>query len=286
MKLSCCAGLASFVPPTGDAKQLDTSAIYRSKLEKAESVLKTLADAGVDFFEFGVGMLCPESPRALFEEFQALVIEYPLKAECFNSFIPADLKVVGSNIDKPRLQNYLAEATERAKALGGEIIVFGSGGARSRGDDVSPNRARAQIFEFLSLAADAAKPHGIVIAIEHLNRSETNAINTVKEAVAYATEVNRPEIKALIDFYHMMQENEHLDEIVKAGAHIVHVHVADTGRLYPGSGNYDYAGFADALAQAGYKGRVSVECNFRDFDTEVSKSLNFLRQVFESVSEK
>jgi sugar phosphate isomerase/epimerase len=280
MKLSCCAGLASFVPPTVDAKQLDVGSLYRSKLEKAPSALKILADAGCDFFEFGVGMLCPESPRSLFEEFKALVNEYPLRAECFNSFIPADLKLVGPNVDKARLDNYLAQATERAAELGGRIIVFGSGGARRVPEGFSRGRAHEQIFEFLSLAANYGRKHGIVIAIEHLNRSETNMINTIAEAVTYADEVDCLEVKALVDFYHMMVEGESFDEIVQAGERIVHVHVADTDRLYPGSGNYDYKKFTRALAQAGYRGRVSVECNFRDFEKEAPRSIQFLREVF------
>ena len=93
MKLSCCAGLASFVPQTVDAKQLDTGAAYRAKLEKAPATLKTLSDAGSDFFEFGVGMLCPESPRSLFEEFKDSGLRPTL---CGRSVLialfPADLK--------------------------------------------------------------------------------------------------------------------------------------------------------------------------------------------------
>ncbi len=280
MKLSCCAGLASFVPQTVDAKQLDTGSIYKAKLEKAPATLKTLSDAGCDFFEFGVGMLCPESPKSLFEGFKDLVSDYPLRAECFNSFIPADLKVTGPDVDKVRLGNYLAAATERASELNGEIIVFGSGGARHVPDGFSRKRAHDQILEFLETAANYAREHGLVIAIEPLNRSETNVINSIAEAVLFADELRRPEIQVLVDFYHQMLEGEGFDEIVHAGERIAHVHVADTDRLYPGSGKYDYQLFARSLADAGYNKRVSVECNFRDFDKEVPQSIQFLHEVF------
>jgi sugar phosphate isomerase/epimerase len=60
------------------------------------------------------------------------------------------------------------------------------------------------------------------------------------------------------------------------------VHVADTDRLYPGSGKYDYQGFVRSLADAGYDERLSVECNFRDFDREVPQSIRFLRDVFDA----
>ena len=280
MKLSCCAGLASFVPQTVDAKQLDTGAAYKAKLEKAPATLKTLSDAKCDFFEFGVGMLCPESPKSLFEEFKDIVSDYSLRAECFNSFIPADLKVTGPDIDKVRLDNYLAAATERTAELGGEIIVFGSGGARQVPEGFSRKRAHEQILEFLEAAANYARGHGIVIAIEPLNRSETNVINSIAEAVQLADELGRPEVQVLVDFYHQMLEGEGFDEIVRAGDRIVHVHVADTDRLYPGSGKYDYQRFAKSLADAGYNKRVSVECNFRNFDQEVPQSIQFLHEVF------
>lgn len=280
MKLSCCAGLASFVPQTVDAKQLDTGAAYKAKLEKAPATLKTLSEAGCDFFEFGVGMLCPESPRSLFEAFKDIVSDYSLQADCFNSFIPADLKVTGPNVDAPRLDNYLAAATERAAELGGEVIVFGSGGARQVPEDFSRKRARDQILEFLETAANYAREHRLVIAIEPLNRSETNMINSIAEAVQFADELMQPEVQVLVDFYHQMLEGEAFDEIVRAGERIVHVHVADTDRLYPGSGTYDYQRFARSLADAGYNKRVSVECNFRDFDKEVPQSIQFLREAF------
>lgn len=280
MKLSCCAGLASFVPQTVDAKQLDTGSAYRAKLEKAPATLKTLSEAGCDFFEFGVGMLCPESPKSLFEGFKDVLSNYSLRADCFNSFIPADLKVTGPNVDKDRLNNYLSNATERAAELGGEIIVFGSGGARHVPEGFSRKRAHDQILEFLEAAANYAREHGLVIAIEPLNRAETNMINSIAEAVRFADELMQPEVQVLVDFYHQMLEGEAFDEIVRAGERIVHVHVADTDRLYPGSGEYDYQRFAESLADAGYNKRVSVECNFRDFDAEVPQSIQFLHEVF------
>lgn len=280
MKLSCCAGLASFVPPTVDAKQLDTTSIYRSKLEKAPAVLKILSDAGCDFFEFGVGMLCPESPKVLFEEFKSIIAAFPLKAKCFNSFIPANLKITGPNVDKTILNDYVAQAAERTSEIGGEVIVFGSGGARGIPEGFSHHKAHDQILEFLNIAAQHARQHKVTIAIEPLNRMETNIINSVEEAAQYADEVALPEIKVLVDFYHLMVEKEPFDHIVAAGNRIAHVHVADTDRLYPGSGQYDYRGFAQSLASAGYKGRISVECNFRDFDKEVPQSIHFLRKIF------
>ena len=91
--------------------------------------------------------------------------------------------MTGPDVDKARLDSYLAAATERAAELDGEIIVFGSGGARHVPEGFSRTRAHDQILEFLEAAANYAGEHGLVIAIEHLNRSETNVITSIAEAV-------------------------------------------------------------------------------------------------------
>ncbi|MCJ7831372.1 MAG: sugar phosphate isomerase/epimerase, partial [Dehalococcoidia bacterium] len=97
-------------------------------------------------------------------------------------------------------------------------------------------------------------------------------------AVALAERVNRPEIGVLADFYHLEVEKEPFEHITQAGRHVIHVHVADTGRLYPGSGSYDYPGFWRAVRGAGYDGRVAIECNWRDFPTEAGPAMRFLRR--------
>ena len=41
----------------------------------------------------------------------------------------------------------------------------------------------------------------------------------------------------LADFYHMDEENEPLDELVVNAGWLAHVHLADTGRMSPGTGS-------------------------------------------------
>ena len=277
MRLGCCAGLASFVPPTVDATQLDTSAIYQAKVEKVADVVRLMEEAGCEFMEFGVGMLAPEQPESDFEKFRAALGDTKLVPECYNSFLPADLKVTGPSVDLERAQRYVETAAVRAKSLGGEIIVFGSGGARNYPDGTSAETARAQLIEFLHVAGDAVKAHGIQIAMEPLNHAETNLINRVDEALALAKETDHEAIKVLADFYHFNVEKEPFENLVDAADHLIHVHVADTNRLYPGSGDFDYAGLFHTLEQIGYQGRVSIECNFRDFSAEMPKGMAFLQ---------
>lgn len=276
MQFGCCVPLGTFVPPTGGARPFDQQAALDMRMRQLRQAIRTVEDAGCDFLELGVGVLAPEQSESVFERVQATLGATALIAECFSSFIPPDIPLVGDARDRKRIEAYVAVSARRVAALGGKIIVFGSGKARSIPRGVSRETAEAHLFEFLNLAADHAGANAIRIAIEPMCRLESNVVNSLAEAVAMAKRVNRPEIGALVDFYHLDCEKESLEHISQAGKYLIHVHVADTGRLYPGSGSYDYPGFWRALKGAGYDARVSIECNWRDFPSEVGPAMRFL----------
>lgn len=93
--------------------------------------------------------------------------------------------------------------------------------------------------------------------------------------------VNRPEVRALADFHHMDEEAEPPSELREHGAWLAHVHLADTGRLNPGTGGYDYAAFFGHLEAAGYGGLLSGECGFNgDPAASMRQSAAFLRRAW------
>lgn len=243
-----------------------------------EKGIDTLISLGYDFVELGVGSTYPEEDRSRFEVVLAKMQEYDIVPEVFNCFLPGDLRLTGESVNKKRINNYLRISLGRVKELGGSIVVFGSGGARRVDEAFSPSKAWEQLIEFLHMAADYAEANGITIAIEPLNRRECNMINTVKEACDLAKDVNRASIKVIADLYHMVMDNEPFDSLIEAGPLLRHIHVADTGRLYPGSGEYDYEGFFDALRQVEYSGRISVECSSKDFPKDAAQAWEFLRK--------
>lgn len=277
MRFGCCVPLGTFVPPTGGATQIDEQDALDTRMRQLQEAVRIVEDAGCDFLEFGVSVVAPEQPESVFERLRATLGATALVPECFSSFVPPDIALVGEARDRRRIETYVAVSARRVAALGGKIIVFGSGKARSIAPGVSRETAEAHLLEFLHLAADQARANGIRIAIEPMCRLESNVLNSLAEAVALAKRVNRAEIGALVDFYHLDVEKEPLEHISQAGKHLIHVHVADTGRLYPGSGSYDYPGFWQALQGAGYEARVTIECNWRDFPTEVGPAMRFLR---------
>jgi len=247
-----------------------------ASIDKAEAVYR----AGFDYLEAGVTSLIPDEDDAAFVPVLEKYQSSPIPVDAFNLFLPGDLKIVGPEIDQARMEQYVKRALARIQAVGATIAVIGSGRSRTVPEGFPRDQAIEQIVHFLGLVADAADPTDVTIAIEPLNRKESNIINSVAEGVAIAQQVNSPSIQVLADFYHMDEDNEPLDTITANQEWLAHIHVADSDRLAPGTGSYPYAEFVDQLRQANYEGMVSVECRWNNFDKEAPPAVEFLHRVF------
>ncbi len=243
------------------------------------SKLKAVQDAGYDYIELPVAAVVPEQPDSEFDGVRAQLGEADIIAEAWNCLLPKNLRVTGPEVDSYRLERFIRTAFWRIEELGGEIVVFGSGGARSVPEGYPMDEARDQIIEFLAMAGQVAGIHGITIVIEPLNSRESNIINSVPEAVEIMRAVGHPFVKVLADLYHIDEDKQPLDDVLAAGEDLAHTHTADTGRLCPGTGSYPNAEFIKLLKRSGYDERLSVECTFRDWDNEPRAALEYLREL-------
>src|SRR5262249_3292168 len=151
-------------------------------------------------------------------------------------------QVVGetASAQKDAVKAYLEQNLDRCRQLGGRVVVWGSGGSRNVPPGFSRERAWEQIQEFLHVLGDIARRNNLMIGIEHLRKQESNIINSAGEALRLAREVNHPNIKMIVDFYHLRQENEDPEIIRQAQKEIVHLHFANpTGRRWPHSASED-----------------------------------------------
>ncbi len=237
-----------------------------------------LAAAGYDYIELSVaGDLIPDEDAGAWNEKRRALETLPLRAEAFNSFVRTG-KIVGPDADFDRLRRYVTTALERAAQIGGKIIVFGSGGARNLPDGFPRETALRQLRDFLALCADASDTTGVIVAIEPLQRAESNVINLVSEGAELAREVGRPGVKNLADTFHMEREGEPVSAIVASADVLVHTHTADTDRNAPGTGTYDHTAFFRALRAARYDAHLSIECGWQGrFAEQIGPALAHLK---------
>jgi D-psicose/D-tagatose/L-ribulose 3-epimerase len=216
-----------------------------------------------------------------FQAFKTKLMASPIRCECYNSFIRRkDLRVVGDDVNWDALREYLDHTLARCRELGGSIVVWGSAGSRNVEPGYSREKAWSQIKDFLGRAGEIARRHHMTIAIEPLRHQESNIINTGAEALRLVHEVNHPNIKMIIDYYHMRVENENPDIVWKARKEIVHFHFANpNGRLWPKSPAEDpeYGEFFKLVKKIGFHGGISIEGR-GSLAQDATASLAFFRQ--------
>ena len=180
------------------------------KLEQID----VLARAGFDFCELPASIVQPFDEDAGALPALRAIEAAPLKPESFNVLVPAILPLAGPKRDLPGLRLYLRRAFGRMVRLGAPVVVLGSGGARRIPDGTQREQGLDQIAESLTLVLEEANRAGIVVALEHLNRSETNTFNSIAESQAFIAQRGLAGLKLLADLHHIEMEHEPLANVL------------------------------------------------------------------------
>lgn len=241
--------------------------------------------AGFDYVELTARALDPEGNHelALRRIGRALAKSHrPIKVEVFSGLLPEDMPIVGPAVDQERLRSYLHRAFTDMWALGGMLVVLGVGASRRIPEGFPREQAEAQFAQALEFIEDEGDRNGLDLALEPLNRAETNLLNTLDESRRFLADRDVKEVRLLADIYHLTAEDEPLAVVVDCGPLIAHVHVADSGRLPPGQGDFDFTPFFTTLHKIGYDDRISIRCDWRDFAREATRALVHVKERWEA----
>lgn len=244
MKFGCCLNMVS-TRPDGTGMEW----------------LGDLAAFGFDYVELPLAQVM-DLDEAGFAQLKQRLSDSGIPCQTCNNFFPTTLRLTGPEADMPRVMDYVERALTRAEALGAEYVVFGSGPAKQVPEGFPMEDGYRQVVDLLKQVGPVARKHGITIVIEPLRRAECNLINSFAEGVQLARDADDPNVKVLVDFYHMTEEGEPVQHLLDDGRQwLRHVHFANpTGRVYPVSPEEaDYAPFIQALRAVGYDLRVSCE---------------------------
>lgn len=108
--------------------------------------------------------------------------------------------------------------------------------------------------------AKVAQDCGIDYCLECLNRFEGYLLNTAAEGVAFCEEVGLPNVKLLLDTFHMnIEEDSFYDAILTAGKYLRRLHTGETNRKVPGKGRIPWREIGDALVKIRFDGDVVME---------------------------
>ena len=158
--------------------------------------------------------------------------------------------------------------------------------------------------ERMKLLSDMAADQGISLNMEVLNRFEGYLLNEAYEVREYVRAVGRPNVKAMLDTFHMnIEEDSLVGAIEETGTVLGHFHVGESNRRPPNpGGRIDWTSVGAALRKISYDGYVVLEPFVRmggqvgrdisiwrdlsrgasdeQLDLDASRSVAFLRKVF------
>jgi len=266
------------------AVALSSSAWSRARPVKIGVCTRDVAGAakyGFDYIEPAAAEIAAMTETE-FHDYSDIVLGSPIRCHAFNSFIRRpDLKVVGPEVPLSALKDYLELCLPRCRRLGASIVVWGSAGSRNVPEGFSRERAKRQIAEFLKMAGDVARQSNIVIAIEPLRKQESNIFNTGAEALEMVRKVKHSNVKMIIDYFHLREENEDPRILEVAKHEIVHLHFANShGRRWPNAlgGDGHYTTLFHYIKKTGYSGGISIEGQ-GSFEKDGTASREFFRRA-------
>lgn len=182
--------------------------------------------------------------------------------------------------------DYVKQCVDFAAAVGSPLVsgpmYAPTGQARllDRADrEAQWARAVVSLQELAGYAASA----GVKLAIEPLNRFETDLVNTVEQGLRLCADIDAANAGLLLDTFHMnIEEKDIPDAIRHAGARLLHMQASENDRGAPGSGHVDWMGVVGALRDTSYRGGIVVE-SFLSTVKEIARAVSLWRPVATSM---
>jgi 5-keto-L-gluconate epimerase len=232
-----------------------TQIMFQGELD---SIFKTISKFGYE----GVDLFLETSEGMDAERIKELLERYHLEVSMLQGLL--DIVRGGLNMGHPEgaiRKAFLDRAPchlKLASALGAKVPVGFSRGPFPKG--VNRQDHRGWFLETLGKYTKMAQDLGVTLILEPINRYEINFINTVEEALEVVEAVRLPNLKLLLDSFHMNIEEVSIPlAIWKARNHIGHFHFVDSNRRVPGYGHTNMKEIYLCLKEIGYQGFLGLE---------------------------
>ncbi|MXV15417.1 sugar phosphate isomerase/epimerase family protein [Hufsiella ginkgonis] len=174
-----------------------------------------------------------------------------------------DTDLRGTADQQQNALHYITGLMDAMVVLNASVLCGPVYSSVGRADAVSPDEYRQQwetVKAHLKTLSAYAEERGLKIAMEPLNRFETDFMNTVDQGLQMVREVGSPALGLHLDTFHMnIEEKDQADAILKAGSRLFHFHACGSDRGTPGNDHIHWTAIVRALKQVGYKGSVNIE---------------------------
>ncbi len=158
---------------------------------------------------------------------------------------------------------YIAECLDLCTIWDAQFLAGPMYSAVGKARMVSPEQRKIEwdrAVNNLHKVCQMAGEKGLSIALEPLNRFESDLINTAEDVMRLIDDINHPAAKVLLDGFHMAIEEPDLEKaITSVGDRLIHVQVSENYRGTPGTGQTPWFALKSGLEKINYSGVVSIE---------------------------
>jgi D-psicose/D-tagatose/L-ribulose 3-epimerase len=246
--------------------------------EKVDRLARHVADLGFDVLEVCIedpGLVTASAVREAAEEAGVGI------SVCGAFGLDRDVSHEDPEVRRQGL-DYLKFCIDLAAEVGSQNVIgpmYSATGKARLLPEEERERQRAWAAESLREAADYAGERGVGLAMEPLNRFETDLVNTVDQGLDLCERIGAENVGLLLDTFHMNIEEKSIPEAIRAAAgRVRHFHACENDRGAPGSGHVEWEEVFGALSEVGYDGMVVIE-SFTPEIKEIARAVSTWRPV-------
>ena len=218
---------------------------------------------GFDAVELTAALHMPvSSPQQYCREVRGWIREAGLACSALHYIFDGSVKLATADRElNAACAAYLRRVIDVAADMEAETVIIGSGGTTRSIDPGADRREAARCMaDVIHQTGEYASGKGVYLAVEAINRYETNFLNTMAEATEFMKLVDHPNVRTMADTYHInIEEADPVEAVRTYGWALQNLHLADSNRYAPGAGHIDFRAIAQALLETGFRHYCSFE---------------------------
>lgn len=225
----------------------------------ADALFEKIAGMGYDYVEIAV-----EDPALLdLPYLKNALAQQGLDVRICGAFGPSrDLTHEDPSVQKNGIA-YIVECLDICAALGSPFLAGPMYSAVGKARMLPAEERKIEwdrAVTNLRKVAEEAEKRGLKIALEPLNRFESDLVNTADDVLRLLDDIQHPSAGICLDMFHMNIEEPDAElALVKAGDRLLHLQVAENYRGIPGTGNAPWEAYLSGLKKINYSGGISIE---------------------------
>jgi D-psicose/D-tagatose/L-ribulose 3-epimerase len=119
----------------------------------------------------------------------------------------------------------------------------------------------------------------VALGLEPVNRYETYLVNLAEQAGAMLDQIDEPNVFVHLDTYHMnIEEKGFYQPLVAVGERMQYIHLSESDRGTPGTGNVHWDEVFRGLRAIGYQGYLVME-SFAAINEDIAGATALWRDV-------